>query len=525
MKMDEQNNTMKKKTFCNCYCCVSTCSSKKDRNKDLHFHSFPKEGASSLYITNDSGSLERMDRRKAWITKLRIQKPVTHNMRVCSLHFQDSDYLAIQAIGLQNMKAPRLKFNAVPSINLPSKQNMRKKRFVTKRNEEESEIFDLTENEQSVVHALMDLKTKNNEKWLEAPKGTRKPKPRNYKCCVFNCSSSKDESEGLCFHKFPKEGESTVSVTNSSGILEEMDRRKAWIEKLLIGEPFANTKWVCSLHFQESDYLNKDTEMQKMKPRRLKQTAVPSQNLPEEQYMHLSKLGLEPNNVRVEPEPNNIRMEPEPSNVRMEPEPSNVILQTKPTELWPEMSELTVSEQAVANALLDMSEKNEAETSQSTKLQPINNCNCCVANCHSKKSNNRALHFHKFPEEGASFVYAVNDSGIVEKVDRRKVWIQRLMRTKPVTRHLLVCSLHFQESDYLSRGPALHSLTAPKLKNTAIPSQNLPTLEDIRKKLAKRCVPRLEYQDPNFEDKLLKWFEKSSSGSRAKTVKKLYLKI
>ncbi|KAJ8960474.1 hypothetical protein NQ318_013758 [Aromia moschata] len=34
----------------------------------------------------------RIDKRKAWILKLRIRKPVSKFMRVCSLHFAEEDY-------------------------------------------------------------------------------------------------------------------------------------------------------------------------------------------------------------------------------------------------------------------------------------------------------------------------------------------------------------------------------------------------------------------------------------------------
>ncbi|KAJ8938307.1 hypothetical protein NQ318_004603 [Aromia moschata] len=35
--------------------------------------------------------MERIDRRKAWILKLRIGKPVSF-MKVCSFHFSEEDY-------------------------------------------------------------------------------------------------------------------------------------------------------------------------------------------------------------------------------------------------------------------------------------------------------------------------------------------------------------------------------------------------------------------------------------------------
>ncbi|KAJ8947581.1 hypothetical protein NQ318_010093 [Aromia moschata] len=42
--------------------------------------------------TASSKSKARIDKRKAWILKLRIRKPVSKFMRVCSLHFAEEDY-------------------------------------------------------------------------------------------------------------------------------------------------------------------------------------------------------------------------------------------------------------------------------------------------------------------------------------------------------------------------------------------------------------------------------------------------
>ncbi|XP_044749802.1 THAP domain-containing protein 11-like [Coccinella septempunctata] len=119
--MSEQGNSTKKKTLYNCNCCVYNCSSRKGKSRAIHFHKFPKEDASTVHITNSLGMLEKVDRRKEWIKRLLMGKPVTNNMRVCSLHFQDSDYIATGSV-LQHMKAPKLKVTAVPSRNLPERK-------------------------------------------------------------------------------------------------------------------------------------------------------------------------------------------------------------------------------------------------------------------------------------------------------------------------------------------------------------------------------------------------------------------
>ncbi|KAJ8949285.1 hypothetical protein NQ318_006708, partial [Aromia moschata] len=65
----------------NHYCCVPRCLSWIKRDPQLTFHIF-LEGKHQA----------RIDKRKAWILKLRIRQPVSKFMRVCSLHFAEEDY-------------------------------------------------------------------------------------------------------------------------------------------------------------------------------------------------------------------------------------------------------------------------------------------------------------------------------------------------------------------------------------------------------------------------------------------------
>lgn len=76
------------------YCCVPQCKSwsKKDINKHLSFHNFPAENAQRVNFKTQLG-IECIDRRKAWILNLKIGKPITKYMQVCSLHFTEEDYL------------------------------------------------------------------------------------------------------------------------------------------------------------------------------------------------------------------------------------------------------------------------------------------------------------------------------------------------------------------------------------------------------------------------------------------------
>ncbi|KAJ8934022.1 hypothetical protein NQ318_007115 [Aromia moschata] len=66
----------------NHYCCVPRCLSWVKRDPQLTFHIFLEQEKHQ----------ERIDKRKAWIIKLRIGKPVRKLMRVCSLHLAEEDY-------------------------------------------------------------------------------------------------------------------------------------------------------------------------------------------------------------------------------------------------------------------------------------------------------------------------------------------------------------------------------------------------------------------------------------------------
>ena len=64
---------------------------KKDRS--VHFHVFSQEGRNTVQYKNKLNIVEKVDCRKAWIIALKIGKPATKGMIVCSKHFLLSDYL------------------------------------------------------------------------------------------------------------------------------------------------------------------------------------------------------------------------------------------------------------------------------------------------------------------------------------------------------------------------------------------------------------------------------------------------
>lgn len=72
---------------------------------------------------------------------------------------------------------------------------------------------------------------------------------------------------------------------------------------------------------------------------------------------------------------------------------------------------------------------------------------CCVPECNSWKKRNPDVTFHRFPAPNKNKVF-VKDAFGKTLVDRRKLWINKLKIRKKVSNYMVVCSLHFQESDF-----------------------------------------------------------------------------
>lgn len=72
---------------------------------------------------------------------------------------------------------------------------------------------------------------------------------------------------------------------------------------------------------------------------------------------------------------------------------------------------------------------------------------CCVYGCNSNYKRCPQLAFHSFPRV-KKMVNFENKFGYNEAVDVKKAWEIKLLMGKPVTKSMLVCSLHFTENDY-----------------------------------------------------------------------------
>lgn len=77
------------------FCCVYGCTSQHKRDKNTAFHKFPRKGEIKVPFTNKLNIVEKVDRRKMWIMALKMGKPVSNCMTVCSKHFTESDYLSV----------------------------------------------------------------------------------------------------------------------------------------------------------------------------------------------------------------------------------------------------------------------------------------------------------------------------------------------------------------------------------------------------------------------------------------------
>ncbi|XP_015919643.1 uncharacterized protein [Parasteatoda tepidariorum] len=131
------------------YCCVPQCKTYGFKNADVSFHCFPSETSDPL-------------RRKKWILALRIGKPVTTGMRVCSRHFRTTDYMYPEV----STWRPCLKKDSVPSLNLPVDNPPPKPRKkVTLPKSKESE-----EPAEKPVHFIKVKPVKNADDIKEEPK-------------------------------------------------------------------------------------------------------------------------------------------------------------------------------------------------------------------------------------------------------------------------------------------------------------------------------------------------------------------
>lgn len=79
----------------NTYCSVFGCKTFYTLEGDVSFHTFPKENGNKVKWINSSRIEEMIDRRKAWIIKLRMDtiNLKKSQLKVCSKHFTKDDFI------------------------------------------------------------------------------------------------------------------------------------------------------------------------------------------------------------------------------------------------------------------------------------------------------------------------------------------------------------------------------------------------------------------------------------------------
>ena len=74
------------------FCSVVGCNSTPFKKPHFSFHSFPLPNKYSVYVETKLGVKEKLDAYKAWMNILKIGKPASRYMKVCSEHFTANDF-------------------------------------------------------------------------------------------------------------------------------------------------------------------------------------------------------------------------------------------------------------------------------------------------------------------------------------------------------------------------------------------------------------------------------------------------
>ncbi|CAI6362176.1 unnamed protein product [Macrosiphum euphorbiae] len=99
-------------------------------------------------------------------------------------------------------------------------------------------------------------------------------------CCTPQCKNKQMSTSSITFHSFPK----------------QKDLKLKWKTALKIGKEVPKYAFVCSTHFDDSDFIPSSKTSSPAKIRRLKIGVVPSKNLP---VRSLDKVLLTPTKEKI----------------------------------------------------------------------------------------------------------------------------------------------------------------------------------------------------------------------------------
>uniref|UniRef100_A0A6P7FD03 Transcriptional repressor CTCFL-like n=1 Tax=Diabrotica virgifera virgifera TaxID=50390 RepID=A0A6P7FD03_DIAVI len=111
-------------------------------------------------------------------------------------------------------------------------------------------------------------------------------------CCVPTCSNIVSDHSRLNFHYLPTPGGKSIVTYNKDGHKIYRDKRELWLERIKVPDTGClNSRIICSEHFTDNDYFKRSAPAYSKSYTQvlLKPNAVPSVNLPPDDYDHSSK--------------------------------------------------------------------------------------------------------------------------------------------------------------------------------------------------------------------------------------------
>lgn len=196
-------------------CSVHGCDSSKYVSPGITLHPFPRPSSSKLYVTNELGEESQMDVKKVWEMVLLMRLPSISYDRVCSLHFQTSDFVdpttkqILFPFAIPTLKLPQYS----KSISYPHKQ------------EKNSALKCVMK---GCTMATSDVKTPNNPKRLCMVVG---PKNSEGKLCETHAGKWKKSkiiksnvrTEAMVFESFVDEFKSVEASDKDPLTLDDCD--------------------------------------------------------------------------------------------------------------------------------------------------------------------------------------------------------------------------------------------------------------------------------------------------------------
>ncbi|KAF4522147.1 hypothetical protein B566_EDAN012609 [Ephemera danica] len=239
----------------------------------------------------------------------------------------------------------------------------------------------------------------------------------------YVCPNNSKRRRDISFHSFPEKGKDFIFVDDpTTGTKVRKDRLTLWCDFANISENNCKKKKLCSVHFDQSDFMNPSVLDRSC--RRLKRIAVP--------HRATISQGLEQTLSVIDDE---------------SCAADDVLMYTMSGEKMEEGTRFAPKKRKV--------------------IPGSGGRNCYV--CRRNDQFNRDLTFHSFPIKGKTFVLVKDEvSGVLQKKDRLTLWCEFANISEEArSKTLSLCSLHFKRQDYFPGG---QDKMFRCLKKNAVPS-------------------------------------------------------